>query len=95
MCVCIYREANIDIEELNNAKKVKVSQSCPTLCDSMDYTVHVILQAKILEWIAFPFSSGSSQPTVQLRSPALQADSSPVMPQEGPNNANLTSTNLT
>ena len=90
MCVCIYREANIVIEELNNAKKVKVSQSCPTLCDSMDYTVHVILQAKILEWIAFPFSSG-----VELRSPALQADSSPVMPQEGPNNANLTLTNLT
>ena len=34
----------------------------PTLCDSMDYIVHVILQARILEWVAFPFSSGSSHP---------------------------------
>ena len=42
--------------------KVKVAQSCPALCDTMDYTVHGILQARILEWIAFPFSRGSSQP---------------------------------
>ena len=42
--------------------KVKVAQSCPTLCDLMDYTVHGILQASILEWVAFPFSSRSSQP---------------------------------
>ena len=42
--------------------KVKVTQSCPTLCDPMDYTVHGILQARILEWVAFPFSRGSSQP---------------------------------
>ena len=38
--------------------KVKVTQSCPTLCDPMDYTVHRILQARILEWVAFPFSGG-------------------------------------
>ena len=43
-------------------KKVKVAQSCPTLCNPMDYTVHGILQARILEWVAFPFSRGSSQP---------------------------------
>ena len=42
--------------------KVKVTQSCPTLCNHMDYTVHGILQARILEWVAFPFSRGSSQP---------------------------------
>ena len=42
--------------------KVKVDQSCPTLCDPMDYTVHGILQARILEWVAFPFSRGSSLP---------------------------------
>ena len=41
--------------------KVKVAQSCPTLCDPMDYTVHGILQARILAWVAFPFSRGSSQ----------------------------------
>ena len=34
----------------------------PTLCDPRDYTVHGILQARILEWVAFPFSRGSSQP---------------------------------
>ena len=32
------------------------------LCDPMDYTIHGILQARILEWVAFPFSRGSSQP---------------------------------
>ena len=44
--------------------KVKVAQSCPTLCDPMGYiyTVLGILQARILEWVAFPFSRGSSQP---------------------------------
>ena len=35
--------------------KVKVVRLCPTLCDPMDYTVHGILQARILEWAAFPF----------------------------------------
>ena len=41
---------------------VKVAQSCPTLCNPIDYIVHGILQARILEWVAFPFSRGSSQP---------------------------------
>ena len=45
--------------------EVKVTQSCPTLCDPMDYTVQGILQARILEWVAFPFSRGSSQPRDQ------------------------------
>ena len=40
--------------------KVKVAQLCLTLCDPMDYTVHGILQARILEWVAF--SRESSQP---------------------------------
>ena len=46
-------------------KKAKVAQLCPTLCAPMDYTVHGILQARILEWVAFPFSRGSSQPRDQ------------------------------
>ena len=54
--------------------KVKVAQSCPTLCNPMDYTVHGILQARVLEWATFLFSRGSSQP----RSPALQADTLPT-----------------
>ena len=41
--------------------KVKDTQSCLTLCHPMDNTVRGILQARILEWIAFPFSGGSSQ----------------------------------
>ena len=42
--------------------KVKVAQLCPTLRDRMDYTVHGILQARILEWVAVSFSGGSFQP---------------------------------
>ena len=42
-----------------------VAQSCLTLMDPMDYTVHGILQARILEWVAFPFSRGTSQPRNQ------------------------------
>ena len=41
---------------------VKVAQLCLTLCRPMDCIVHGILQARILEWVAFPFSRGSSQP---------------------------------
>ena len=40
---------------------MKVIQLYLTLGDPMDYTVHGILQARILEWVAFPFSRGSSQ----------------------------------
>ena len=43
--------------------KVQVTQLCPSLGNPMDYTVHGILQARILEWVAFPFSRGSSQPS--------------------------------
>ena len=42
--------------------KVKVTESCPTLFNPMDYTVQGILPAKILKWVAVPFSRGSSQP---------------------------------
>ena len=45
--------------------RVKVAQSCTTLCNPKDYTVHGILQARILEWVAFPFSRESSQPRNQ------------------------------
>ena len=45
-----------------SAMKVKVAQSRLTLCDPMGYTVHGILQARILEWVSVPFFRGSSQP---------------------------------
>ena len=64
--------------------KVKVTQLCLTLCDPMGYTVHGILQARILEWVAFPFSRGSSQPRDLPRSSALQADSLPAEHKGGP-----------
>ena len=40
---------------------MKVAQSYLTLCNPMDYTIHGILQARILEWVAFPSFRGSSQ----------------------------------
>ena len=61
---------------------VKVIQSCVTLCNPMDYTVNEILQARIVEWVGFPFSRGSSQPRDQ--NPTLQADSLPAEPQGKP-----------
>ena len=42
--------------------KVKVAQSCLTLCNPVNYTVHGILQARVLEWVVYPFSRGFSQP---------------------------------
>ena len=50
--------------------KVLATQSCPTLHDPIDYSlpgssVHGILQARILEWVAIPFSKGFSQPRDQ------------------------------
>ena len=62
--------------------KMKVFQSCPTHCDPMDCIIHGILQAGILELVAFPFSRGSSQP----RSLALQVDSLVAEPQGKPKN---------
>ena len=57
---------NINVQESVHA----CAQLCPTLCDPMDCSpqgssVHVILQARILEWVAIPFSRGSSRPRDQ------------------------------
>ena len=60
--------------------KVKGAQFCPTLCDPVAYTVHGLLQARILEWVAFSISRQCSQPRDQSRSPAFQADSLPEEP---------------
>ena len=53
-------------------KRVEVAQLCPAFCDTMDYSlpgssVHGILQARMLEWVAIPFSRGSSQPRDRTR----------------------------
>ena len=70
--------------------KVKVAQSCPTFCDPMDYTVHEIFQARILEWVALPFPKRSSQP----RTPTLQVDSLPAEPPGKPKNTGVSSLSL-
>ena len=64
--------------------KRKVVQSCPTLCDPMDYTVHGILQARILEWVAVPFSRGLPSPEIEPRSSALQVILYQLSHQESP-----------
>ena len=73
--------------------EVKVVQLCLTLCNPMD-TAHGILQARILESVAFPFSRVSSQPRLRPRSPALQADSLPAEPQGKPKNTGVGSLSL-
>ena len=64
--------------------KVEVAQSCPTLRDPMDDTVRGILQARILEWVAFAFSRDLPNPGIKPRPPASQADSLPAEPPRKP-----------
>ena len=57
-----------------------VAQLCLTLCDSMNCSppgssVHGILQARILEWVAMPSPGNHPNPGIELESPALQVDS--------------------
>ena len=64
-------------------KQVKVTQSCPALCDPE------ILQAKILEWVAIPFAGDLPNPGIKLRSLVLWADSLPAEPQVKPKNTGV------
>ena len=73
---------------------MKVALSCLTLCDPMRYTVHGILQARILEWVAFSFSRGSSQPRDQTQVSRLQVDSLPAEPQGKTKNTGVGSLSL-
>ena len=58
----VYKLNYIKIYMHRKKVKVKVAQLSPTFCDPKDCTLHWILQARTLEWGAFPFSRGSSQP---------------------------------
>ena len=65
------------------------AQSCPTLRNPMDcspqvYSIHGILQARILEWVAIPSPEDLSDPGIKPGSPALQADSLPFKPPQKP-----------
>ena len=71
--------------------KVKVTESCPTLCDPMDYrlpgsSVHWIFQARILVWVAFPPPGDLPDPGIKPRSPTLQVNSLPAEPPGKPKN---------
>ena len=64
---------------------VLVAQLCLILCNPMDCSlpgssVHCILQARILEWVAIPFSRDLPDPGMEPGSPAMQADSLPYEP---------------
>ena len=60
--------------------RVKVIQLCLTLWEPVDYIVHGILQAKILEWVVFPSQGDLSNPGIETTFLALQADSLPAEP---------------
>ena len=65
-CICSWMRGGLRTERVNWSLITHVTQSCPTLWDSMDSSppgssVHGILQARILEWTSMPSSKGSSQ----------------------------------
>ena len=74
------------IEALCACMGAELFQLCPSLCDPMDhslpdFSVHGILQGRILEWVAIPFSRNLPDPGGESRRPVLQADSLPSEPQ--------------
>ena len=77
----VHRESQFSLEKKKKNKvKVLAAQSHPMLCDPMDcsqpgFSVHGILQTRILEWVAIPFSSGSSQPKDRTWVYCIAADS--------------------
>ena len=70
-----------------------VAQLCPSLCDPMDYSqpgfsVCAIIQARVVEWVAIPFSRGLPNPGMEPGPPALQADSLLSEPPGSPKQSN-------
>ena len=75
---------------MKEKKESQVSQSCLTLCGPTDCSppgssVHGILQARILEWVAMPSPRDFPDPGIEHVSPALQADTLPSEPPGKPN----------
>ena len=75
-------------------QEMKVVQLCPTLCDSMDYIVHGILQARILERDAVPSPGDCPNPGIEPSSAALQVDSLPGEPPGKPKDTGVGSLSL-
>ena len=70
---------------INVSSEVEIPQSCPTLCDPMNCSlpgssVHEIFNARILGWVAIPFSRDIPDPGIEPGSSALQAKSLPSEP---------------
>ena len=63
---------------------MQVAQLCLILCDTIDYTVHEILQARILEWVVKPSPGDLPNPGIEPWSPTLQVDPLPAEPQGHP-----------
>ena len=90
-------QKNLNVFISSSEVWLKVTQLCPTLCNPVDYTVHGILQARILKWrILKPFFSPGDLPNpgIKLRSPALQADSLPKESPGKPKNTGVGSLSL-
>ena len=90
----------IDAMSLIGVVKVKVAQSCLTLCEPIDCSlpgssVNRTLQARILEWVAFPFSRGSSEPKDQTQVSLIAGEGAePALPAEPPGKPVLLSLSL-
>ena len=78
-CVCVC------VTEYSLRKKLKLIQSCTTLCDLMDCSppgssIHGVFQARVLKWVAFPSPGDLPDPGIEPGSPTLQADALPSEP---------------
>ena len=81
--------------ERERKNEERLAQSCPTLCDPMDCTVHQSLWDRILEYFQyFPSPGDLPNPGIEPRSPTLQADSSPAEPQGKSKNTGVCSLSL-
>ena len=79
---CFWKES---YDHPESESKIEMGQSCLTLCDPMDRSlpgssIHGILQARMLEWVAFSSPADLPDPGIESRSPTLQADALPSEP---------------
>ena len=88
LCLCA-SEKILEIVRVTGKEKWKLHGHVQLFCHPMDCTVHGILQARILECVAFCFSSDLPNPGIEPRSPTSQADSLPAEPPGKPQNTGV------